>query len=149
MTALPAIEFPVAEQTAFLAAIEAAMPDTFGKLLDYEPKQFAGGKELPAVTMYYTSTLLEDRQTGPIVTATWAWRINVYCDLGRGYQAGQTQLKTLVPALVRAVTLDPSCGIDQRWFRLIDPGTEPTVEHDEALIWKTLRLEVELETISA
>lgn len=133
-------DFPFGIETAFLDAIEAALPSLFKKRYDYEPREHSTPRLLPAVTLFWQGVLDVDQETGPATDVTWTWEVRIYSALGRGWEEAQHELRSNVPKVLLAIRRDPSLGGATAWARLSDPGGVPEINIGEKLIWKTLIL---------
>lgn len=140
-------DWPLDVETAFLAAVDAAVPDTFKRLHNHEPK-ILSSNEMPAVTMLAMAAPDEDVQTGPASEVTWTWSVRIYASLAQGYEDGQLRLRTAWPKVLLAIRRNPGLGLpDDLYARLRDPGGEPEFDTNEQFVMKRLTLEVQrLET---
>lgn len=109
-------------ETAFLAAVTAYGITELRSQKAYDPYEIP--QQLPALTMVYIGPSPQDFETGPRVDMTHEWAILLYVDKGADAQAAQTNLKTILPKLVKAVAVEPTLGgacdkawVDARRFR--------------------------------
>lgn len=142
-------EYPDEIVAAFLALVQAAVPDVL-TALDYEPEELYGEFELPAVTVFWATADDPVREsTKPATDVRWGWAIRVYCDIReQGWQAGQKELRELCPKLLLAVRRDPGLAGTGDFASLNDPGGEPEISTADGLIWKTFRLTVGKEELT-
>lgn len=140
--------WPTDVEEAFLELAQEQADQAFRTLLTFEPKEFGGASELPALTLYAVQAPSSDVETSSRQEVEWTWRANIYVDLRGGYQEAQEELKRLWPRVLRTTRVHPALGLDSGaddrapWAALSDPGGEPQMNHDERLLWKSLQLVV-------
>lgn len=134
------------EKIERIFAAHAEAIDGVASAFDHEP-EVLGSR--PCVTMLYVRIQQDDEETGPATENTWAWRVNVYVDLGgsNDYRKAQRDLKRLVPRVLKIVRDDSRMDGLADFSSIVDEDGEPTFDHDAGLLWKSLRLQVRLEEI--
>lgn len=114
----------------------AGQIDGVAVALDHEPEKIS---DQPAVTVAYRHVLPKIIDVAIREEQTWTFRVYVYAQLTT-YRDAQMKILELVPGLLRITqtnrTLNNTC-IDSR---MDDEGREPTPNHREGYLTKTLSL---------
>ena len=94
---------------------------------------------LPAVTLYFVGCPQEPDATGGWYLVTYAWQVGVTVAL-EDIADAQTELKSLLPAIMATVRSDPTLGGACHWATLEDREEPPVRLTDEQGFRKNLYL---------
>lgn len=104
--------------------------------LDHEPKNLP---KMPCVTMLLIRTNQDDVETGLGTEVEYEWKINLYCSL-KDYGVAQSEMKTLIPALLKITRTNPRLADTCEWAVMTDGGEDPVFAHEDGWLLKSLRL---------
>lgn len=90
--------------------------------LDHEPRALP--RTLPVATLLLRRVDPTQSETGGGEDVTYEWTLSIYVD-GSDWQRAQTELKTIVPDVIREIRQHPTCDNLVDFLTVTDDGAEP------------------------